>query len=180
MNSSFKLFSGFPLVLLACSSSSSATLPADGGPGMDAAAPMDSSQSDTTTPGDTGGPDAQPLADAGADAAPEASTLDTGTPDTSVPDAGATFTLTINDYLNWCGITENGSAYSATKSFPNGTVVNLNGTALSGFVWGYWTGTDGDKSAAHDKNQMTTATMSSDKTVLACCPFPPPASQTCP
>ena len=32
----------------------------------------------------------------------------------------------------------------------------------------------------HDKMQMTTVTMTGDKTVLACCPFPPPQSQTCP
>lgn len=42
------------------------------------------------------------------------------------------------------------------------------------------TGTDGDTTAAHDKNMTTTVTMTSDKTVLACCPDPPPLSQTCP
>ena len=48
------------------------------------------------------------------------------------------------------------------------------------FVWGYWTGTDGDTAAGHDTRMTTTVTMTSDKTVVACCPDPPPAAPTCP
>jgi hypothetical protein len=108
-----------------------------------------------------------------------------GTPDSApgTPDAagGQTFTLTINNYLAWCSITEEGAPYMMTMSFPEGTVVDLHGAPLAAFVWGYWTGTDGDVgSPTFDRDQDTTVTMTSDKSVLACCPFPPPASQTCP
>jgi hypothetical protein len=92
------------------------------------------------------------------------------------------FTLTLNNYLAWCSITEDGTALSPpmttqSMSFPAGTVVDLTAAPLTGFVWGYWTGTD---SASPDTNMSATVTMSADKTVLACCPDPPPASQTCP
>ena len=94
------------------------------------------------------------------------------------------YALTVQNYLDWCNITENGTAYPASvppvMSFAAGTVVNLNAVAGQFFVWGYWTGTDGDTTAAHDTNMTTTVTMNSDKTILACCPDPPPASQTCP
>ncbi len=95
--------------------------------------------------------------------------------------AGSTVTLSINDYLAWCSVTEQGAAYATSMTFPKGTVVNLDAMPVStAFVWGYWTGTDGDTTASHDKNMMTTVTMSGDKSVVACCPDPPPASQTCP
>ncbi|HEY1811076.1 MAG TPA: hypothetical protein VGG74_01900 [Kofleriaceae bacterium] len=101
------------------------------------------------------------------------------------PDAasgsGSDVTLTINNYLAWCTVTEQSAAFSMTKTFPKGTVVSLDAMpASSAFVWGYWTGTDGDTTGTHDTNMMTTVTMSADKMVLACCPDPPPASQTCP
>jgi hypothetical protein len=95
-----------------------------------------------------------------------------------------TYTLTVQNYLNWCDVTENGTTYPASvppvMSFAPGTVVDLNAVAGQFFVWGYWTGTDGDTTAAHDTNMTTTVTMTSNKTILACCPDPPPASQTCP
>jgi hypothetical protein len=95
--------------------------------------------------------------------------------------SGSDVTLTISDYLAWCTVTEQSAAYSMTKTFPKGTVVSLDAMPVSSaFVWGYWTGTDGDTSGTHDTNMMTTVTMTTDKTVLACCPDPPPASQTCP
>jgi hypothetical protein len=94
------------------------------------------------------------------------------------------YTLTVQNYLNWCDVTENGTTYPASvppaMSFASGTVVNLNAAPGSLFVWGYWTGTDGATGTGHDTQMATTITMTSDKTILACCPFPPPASQTCP
>jgi len=99
-------------------------------------------------------------------------------------DGPVLYTLTVQNYLDWCNVTEDGTAYPLSAppvmSFPPGTVVNLNATAGASFVWGYWTGTDGDQTAGHDKSMTTTVTMTSNKTILACCPFPPPASQTCP
>jgi List-Bact-rpt repeat protein len=99
-------------------------------------------------------------------------------------DGPVLYTLTVQNYLDWCDVSENGTAYAATvppvMSFAAGTVVNLNATAATGFVWGYWTGTDGDATSAHDKSMATTVTMTSNKTIVACCPFPPPATQTCP
>jgi hypothetical protein len=65
-------------------------------------------------------------------------------------------------------------------SFPPNTVVNLNAVPNYIFVWGYWTGTDGDKTSAHDMSMSTTVTMTSNKTILACCPDPPPSAATCP
>jgi hypothetical protein len=94
------------------------------------------------------------------------------------------YTLTVQNYLDWCDVTENGTTYAASvppaTSFAPGTVVNLNAAPSAIFVWGYWTGTDGDTSAAHDMNMTTTVTMTSDKTIMVCCPDPPPAAPTCP
>jgi hypothetical protein len=99
---------------------------------------------------------------------------------------GATYTLSVDNYLVWCSVEADGVPLVFSRSnevtsvdFPAGSVVTLSGDALSGFVWGYWTGTDGD-TGAFDRNMVTTVTMDGDKSVLACCPFPPPASQTCP
>ncbi|HVV53634.1 MAG TPA: hypothetical protein VHO06_28520 [Polyangia bacterium] len=95
---------------------------------------------------------------------------------------GTTYTLTVTNYLGWCDLTENGTAYPAgapaAMSFPAGTVVDLTAAPNSIFVWGFWTGTDGDTGAAHDTSMATTVTMTADKTVAACCPEPP--STTCP
>jgi len=92
-------------------------------------------------------------------------------------DGGATMhTLTLNNTLSWCTVSVNGgtssTAASRTFMFPAGTVVNLHGDTADStvFVWGFWTGTDGDTTANHDHNMSTTVTMSSDKTVVACCP----------
>jgi hypothetical protein len=99
-------------------------------------------------------------------------------------DGPGVYTLTVQNYLDWCDVTENGTVYPVSvppvMSFAPGTVVNLNAAAATGFVWGYWTGTDGDTTSTHDKSMATTVTMTSNKTILACCPFPPPSSQTCP
>ena len=106
--------------------------------------------SDTTTPT----PDAKPVSTVDAPAG---------------PDAGAMVTLTLNNFDFWCAVTEEGSAAQATTQYPMGKVVHLTGAPVSAtFVWGYWSGTDG---GANDTKQSTTVTMTSNKTVLACCPF---------
>jgi hypothetical protein len=95
------------------------------------------------------------------------------------PDAPPqTFTLSITNYIDWCTITEEGVAFSATKAFPAGTVVHLHGDTKDAglFVWGYWTGTD---PGGHDTMMTTTVTMTTNKSVLACCPVIG-QSQTCP
>jgi hypothetical protein len=106
-----------------------------------------------------------------------------GSVDASV-DGPLLYTLTVQNYLSWCDVTENNTLYPASvppvMSFPPNTVVNLNAVPNYIFVWGYWTGTDGDKTSAHDMNMTTTVTMTSNKTILACCPDPPPAAPTCP
>jgi hypothetical protein len=81
------------------------------------------------------------------------------------------FTLTIDDFLAWCSIQENGATYNEVTVFNQGTVVDLNAAPVAGFIWGHWTGTDGD-SGSGDTNQITTVTMKSDRSVVACCPFP--------
>ena len=90
-----------------------------------------------------------------------------------------TFTLAITNYLAWCSISENGSPFSPSMSFPRGSVVALHGDAVNGtFVWGYWTGTDAD-TGSNDTQKDATVTMSSDRSVLACCPFATSPGMTC-
>jgi hypothetical protein len=113
-----------------------------------------------------GGADAPPAAAADA----PAGTTDGG---------GAAFTLKITNYRNWCSITEEGAPFQTSMTFAAQTVVHLSAAPLGSFVWGYWTGTDAD-TGAHDTSMTATVTMTGDKSVLACCPDPPPASQTCP
>jgi len=79
------------------------------------------------------------------------------------------FTLTIDNYLGWCSVTVNGTAYAGPRTFPEGTVAALHGDTANAtlFVWGFWTRTDhGD----HDTMMSTTVTMTANKTVFACCP----------
>ena len=91
------------------------------------------------------------------------------------------FTLTINNFEAWCVVSVDGSSYAPAipaASYRIGTVVDLSAQpATMEFVWGYWTGTDGDTGPAHDHSQNTTVTMTADKSVLACCPFS--GSTTC-
>ena len=96
------------------------------------------------------------------------------------PDGGpaTTFVLTIDNYLDWCAITEDGQPYNSSETFDAGTVVDLHAQPLNGFVWGYWTGTDAAM-GGQDTNMTATVTMTSNKAVLACCPNPPPATQDC-
>jgi hypothetical protein len=97
------------------------------------------------------------------------------------------FTLSIQNYLNWCNVTENGTAYdppseAPVMTYPAGTVVNLMGATASSssFVWGYWVGTDGDTTATHDTNMTTTVTMTANKIVQACCPLTSAPTTPCP
>jgi hypothetical protein len=112
------------------------------------------------------------------------SSSSTATKDSGAGDGPLMYTLTVSNYLDWCDVTENGTTYPASvppvMSFAPGTVVNLSAVPNAIFVWGYWTGTDGDTGAGHDMNMATTVTMTSDKTVAVCCPDPPPAAPTCP
>jgi hypothetical protein len=101
--------------------------------------------------------------------------------------ATAGFTLTIQNYLNWCNVTENGTAYdppneAPVMTFPSGTVVHLMGATASSasFLWGYWVGTDGDTTASHDTNMTTTVTMTANKVVQACCPLTSAPTAPCP
>lgn len=106
---------------------------------------------------------------------PAASAAD---PDEIFRDGFATFTLTINNYLSWCSVRENGDvSYSPASSFPDGTIVSLVASPVAPFYWGYFSGADGstiDIGADHS----TTVTMTSDRTVLVCCPVSP--AGTCP
>ena len=90
-------------------------------------------------------------------------------------DGTGTFTLKMENYIQWCLVTEQGTDEGTTdpvtQSFPAGTVVNLHAMPDTGFVWGYWFGTDGDTTSAHDTNMTTTVTMTKDKTIQACCPI---------
>jgi len=85
------------------------------------------------------------------------------------------YTLAINNYLAWCTVSVNGgapnSAAQISVALPDSSVAVLHGDAVSAtFIWGYWTGTEGDLGGG-DHNHDATVTMSSDKNVLACCPF---------
>jgi hypothetical protein len=99
-----------------------------------------------------------------------------GATDAGAADGPVTYTLTVKNYFGWCDVTENGTTYAAgvppATSFPKDAVVNLKAVPNAIFVWGYWIGTDGDTTAAHDTNMVTTAKMDSSKTVYACCPDP--------
>ena len=104
------------------------------------------------------------------------------TPDAPPADAKTGFTLHLTNALNWCDVTVDGTKFTASapadKSYAKDTVVHLhadptpNGTGGSNFIWGYWTGTDAVSGTTHDTAQDATVTMSADKTVYVCCPFP--------
>jgi hypothetical protein len=97
------------------------------------------------------------------------------------PDGGnVAVILTVSNYLNWCNVTVDGDGgYIPMAAFVVGTVVDLDASPKTGYVWGYWTGTDGDTGSG-DHNMATTVTMTANKEVIACCPASPPAAQTCP
>jgi hypothetical protein len=86
---------------------------------------------------------------------------------------GPTYTLIIDDSLNWCNITVTPPGTSdvvnteTLTGIAAGTVVQLSVKPDSGFTWpGSWKGTDDDASTA-ETNKVT---MNADKTVTVCCP----------
>lgn len=97
-----------------------------------------------------------------------------GVSDTIFANGFENYTLTVQNFLGWCSISIAGGVSSTAANpppidFPSGTVVPLSGAPASGFIWGYWTGTD---VAGHDTNTDTTVTMTADRSVFVCCPFP--------
>ena len=111
------------------------------------------SQLDTGTAGDGGATaDAGMLSDGGLDGGEQV------------------YLLTMRNYLNQCSLSGLGDAgYLPTAAFVAGTVVPLQASPQPGYVWGYWTGTDGADSG-DDLRMDTTVTMDANKQVLACCP----------
>jgi hypothetical protein len=84
------------------------------------------------------------------------------------------FTLAIDDFLAWCDVSVNGGAPTSAppaSSFEKGRIIPLHGDTANAsyFVWGFWTGTDGD-SGATDTHMDTTVTMSADRSIYVCCP----------
>lgn len=92
-------------------------------------------------------------------------------------DGGSGFTLTLNDFDNWCTVTVGGNPTDFT--FAAGTVVSLHAVGKPTFTFAYWLGTDGANTgnSGQDPNASTTVTMTANKTVLACCNN---ATQLCP
>jgi hypothetical protein len=82
-------------------------------------------------------------------------------------DGGSGFTLTLNDFDNWCTVTVTPSE----SSYTAGTVVALHAVGNPTFTFAYWLGTDGANTGnnGQDPNASTMVTMTADKTVLACC-----------
>jgi hypothetical protein len=154
-------------LISACSSDNS---PADGGAdaGNDVTTQKDAG-SDVTQGTDTG-------TDAKADSATDSSVTDAKSDATSdAGDAGLMYTLTINDYINWCGVSVNGGATSTMDpqafQFAPDASVSLHGdTANSGsFYWGYWQSANlGD--GGLDTNMDVTIQMNGNVNILACCP----------
>ncbi len=94
-------------------------------------------------------------------------------------DAGATVTLTVNDYIGWCKVIVNGGTPNTgsiqTYTFaPNTTVTAVGDTAnSSAFYWGYWgnVAPDGGLSdGGEDLGKTVTFTITNNLTLNACCP----------
>ena len=95
---------------------------------------------------------------------------------------GSGITLTVDNFDVWCTLTVNGVAQSAAQvqyPFDAGTVVPLDAVANTGFTFAYWLGTDGANSGngGEDPHAATAVTMTTSKTVLACCNAP---TEPCP
>jgi hypothetical protein len=84
-------------------------------------------------------------------------------------DGGSGFSLTVNNFDNWCTVTIAGNPTDFT--FAPGTVLSLHAVGMPTFTFAYWLGTDGANSGnnGQDPNATTTVTMNANKTVLACC-----------
>jgi hypothetical protein len=147
-------------LISACSSSNPGDDAGGGDAGNDVTTQKDAT-SDVTQGNDTG-------TDAKGDGSSDAQVGDAS-------DGGSgNFTLTINDYLNWCNVSVNGGQATSTPQpmqFPPDASVALHGDTASSasFYWGYWQAPgvgDGGKVTNMDVN----VTMNGDVTILACCP----------
>jgi hypothetical protein len=147
-------------LISACSSSN----PTDDGGSGDAS-------NDLNTTKDTGS-DVVQSNDATSDAPVDAPVTDAKA---DASDGGSgNFTLTINDYLNWCNVSINGndagSSPQPMQFAPDASVALHGDTANSlSFYWGYWQAPglgDGGKVT----NMNVNVTMNGDVTILACCP----------
>jgi len=150
-------------LISACSGDNS---PADGG--------TDGSTNDVTTQKDSGG-DVTQSTDTGTDVTATDALADAPKSD-AASDAGLMYTLTINDYINWCAVSVNGGDASTmdpqTFQFPPDASVSLHGDTASSqsFYWGYFQSAnlvDGGK----DTNMNVTIQMNGNVNVLACCPI---------
>ena len=164
----------FPLVVVSTLLAGCGSTGSTSDAGADSSVAASDAGTDTGTPADTGTNDTGAPSDTG--------TLnDTGAPS----DAGTSVKLTVQNYLAWCSVSVQGGSASTnatqTVNVPAGTVVNLTGDkANATFVWGYWFGTAGDTSAAHDTKKATTVTVTKDTVVQACCPFANAPNTPCP
>lgn len=149
-------------LISACSNSNPADDGGAGDAGNDVTTQKDAT-SDVTQGNDTG------TTDAPVDAPKDSTTSDAS-------DGGSgNFTLTINDYLNWCNVSVNGADAGSsppTYQFAPDASVALHGDTKDSnvFYWGYWQApnlADGGK----DLNKDVSITMNGDVTILACCPF---------
>jgi hypothetical protein len=164
------------VLLFACSSSDSGEIPAavDGG-GVETRTEAGGPTGDSGGPLDSGGQDT---------GAADGATSDASDSGDAASDGGAV-TLTVQNYLSWCTVAVNGggssTAATQTLNVQPGTVVNVSGDLSSAtFVWGYWVGTAGDTTAAHDTSKTTTVTVNANKTIQACCPFAAAPNTPCP
>ncbi|HEY1555199.1 MAG TPA: hypothetical protein VGF94_10245 [Kofleriaceae bacterium] len=112
------------------------------------------------------------------------------------PDAAASATLTVKNYLSWCSISVNGGTAStnATMTAPITAPgsITLAATAGTGFELGPtpWHDTAGDTgtgdpgTVSNGTSTATVAVQAANKCVWACCPFPDgtgcPTADQCP
>jgi hypothetical protein len=155
---------------------SSTTDTGDGGTDAanDVTTPKDATSSDVVTADVT-------VKDSATDSANDATTSDAS--DGGAGDGAILYTLTIDDYANWCSvIVQDGGASTLTPQtfqFAPSTLVSLFAdTAGSTFVWGYWKGTNPD--GGNDTTMSTGITMTGDKNIQACCPLKASPKTPCP
>jgi hypothetical protein len=94
-------------------------------------------------------------------------------------DAGAQFTLTVNNYLAWCKVTVNGGTPNTTAAQTYMLAANSSVTAVgdtkssASFYWGYWGNVAADGGLAdggEDLSMTVDFTITRDMTLNACCP----------
>ena len=132
-----------------------------------------------TEPGDATVDDAGAVDAAASDAAKDAANGGDGAVD------GGMVTLRIQNYDLQCAISvDNGAVVTTAEEDLQeraGAVVHLTASRASAtYVFGYWVGTSGDRTAAHDTFMATTVNVDGDMTVQACCPFATAPSMPCP